>query len=381
MTDGEAFLLVFVLIYLSDCLVWLTPAGYALVSFWGRGYLVRRARVSFEALKKGFAVLNPLPPFGTLYVGEAWPVALTAEGLAPWSRENPNPGAALGGLRGVEYTPWDRVERVSARDGYLCLNGRRFAHCATRASAGRLARAVEKIRLLPDADARDEAIARLVRRSFNARHAARRAAFFHRVTRSLRFNAILLWVLVFFLLPYAYWRLEDGPRFYLVLLGVWLLMWWIAIEFVRLHRRFYPRISGDRWQHFVFALCFPHYAIRSIDALSKGFLAGHHPLAIAVALARPEERDRLAGNLSRDARFPIPLGEGGDAPSARAAEVFRQRYFLPALESLMTRSVEDDEDTPTTVAWCPRCHTPYEVSGIPCDDCGGIPTVARPQAH
>lgn len=379
MTDGEAFLLVFVLIYLSDCLVWLTPAGYAIVSFWGQGFLVRRARVHFEALRKGFAVLNPLPPFGTVFVGEAWPVALTAEGLAPWTRENPNPGAALGGLRGVGFMAWDAVERVSSRDGYLCLNGRRFAHCVTRASAGHLARAVEKIRRLPDATARDEAIGRLVRRSFNVRHAARRVAFFHRVTRPMRFSAVVLWALVFFLLPYAYWRFEEGPRFYLMLLGVWLLMLQMGVEFFRLHRRFYPRLSGDRWQHLGFALLFPHYTIRSIDALSKGFLASHHPMAIAAALARPDERDKLAGTLSRDANFPIPVG---DDRSAREAEVFRQRHFLPALEGLLERneiSVVSSgiEDESMTVAWCPRCHTPYQVLGAPCDDCGGIPTVAR----
>jgi len=33
MTDGQTFLLVFILIYLSDCLIWLPPSGYAVLAF------------------------------------------------------------------------------------------------------------------------------------------------------------------------------------------------------------------------------------------------------------------------------------------------------------------------------------------------------------
>ncbi|MCB1089189.1 MAG: hypothetical protein KDM63_19285, partial [Verrucomicrobiae bacterium] len=131
MTDGETFLLVFVLIYLSDCLVWLPRSGYALVSYWGKRFVVRRAAVHFNALHKGFAVLQPLPPFGTVFVGSSWPVSPGIDGLAPFSRENPNPGQAIPPQPGASFLSWEVIESIRAEENRLLINGRTFATCTT----------------------------------------------------------------------------------------------------------------------------------------------------------------------------------------------------------------------------------------------------------
>ncbi|MCB1229080.1 MAG: hypothetical protein KDN19_02375 [Verrucomicrobiae bacterium] len=376
MTDGEAFLLVFVLIYLSDCLVWLTPSGYGLIRFWKRGYFVRRARVSFEALGKGFAVINPLPPFGTVFIGEAWPISLSGEGIAPFSRENPNPGPLLGGIRGAGFVAWNEVEKVVSQDGYLLVNGKRFARCASRAGAVVMAARLRKIRQLESFEDREAAIERWLRERFSENHVRRRVALFRRIVSPMRLSVSLLFGIVFLLVPYAYWRYHDELRFYLVLLASWVLMLQIAIEYFRLHRRFYPRLSGERWQHLILAIVFPHYAIRSIDALSKGFLADSHPLAMARAIALPEEKARLESAVRRDARQPIPLSKEHEK-SATVAEEFRLRFFLPALETGGESNPEVDGDEAEThgVAICPRCRVSYDSIGIPCEDCGGLLTI------
>ncbi len=378
MTDGEAFLLVFILIYLSDCLVWLTPPGYALIAFWRPRFVVRRAAVNFSALRKGFAVLNPLPPFGTVFVCESWPISLTAEGIAPLTRDNPNPGPALGPPAGAGFLDWESVDRVGADGLYLFINGRRFALASTRQGARHWAGIVKTICALPP-DERADAIDRALRRSFNTCHATRRAALLRRVTAAIRFNAGVLFFAVFIGLPFAYWRFHDGPRFFLVLLAIWLVMLWTVIEFFRLHRRFYPAHGDERWQHAGLALLFPHYTIRCLDSLSKGFLAGIHPLAAAAALAQPDELTKLARTVKRDARHPFPLPESG--PTAAAAKTFHTRHFLPALNSALERIGYPEEARPqdqseTGPAECPRCGAPYEESGIPCEDCGGILTAA-----
>ncbi|MCB1062501.1 MAG: hypothetical protein KDN20_06230 [Verrucomicrobiae bacterium] len=381
MTDGEAFLLVFVLIYLSDCLVWLSPGAYALVSFWRPRFFVKRAAVRFDALRKGFAVLNPLPPFGSVFVSEAWPISLSEEGIAPFSRENPNPGSALGPLPGTGYLSWDSIERIEAREHALWINGQRYAWCATRHATTLLARNLESLRQTP-APERSMAIARLVRRRFCERNASRRATLFRRVTAPMRLSASLLFFGVFFLLPFAYWRFHDEPRFFLILLMVWVLMLQIAIEFARLHRRFYPKLATERWQHFLFAVLFPHYTIRSLDLLGKGFLAGSHPLAIAAALSQREELAKLARSLNRDARHPIPLI--GENLQNRVAEIFHEVHFAPALEETLARLNHPESErspSPTdedeSIAECPRCGTAYDRPEVPCTDCDGIETVLR----
>jgi hypothetical protein len=380
MTDGEAFLLVLVLIYLSDCLVWLPPSGYALIGLWSRRHVVRRAVVQFSALRKGFAVLQPLPMFGSVFVGQAWPVSMSPEGLAPFSRENPNPGAALGSLKDACFLRWEDIASIRAEGSRLRVNRRPYADCATPGAADRLATALEAIRRLPE-DRRSEAIGRLVRRSLRERRASRKARFFATATRPLRFSVSLLFVAIFFLLPYAYWRYHEEARFFLILGWVWILMWQVTIAFWLLHRRFYPGFAPDRWQHAILSILFPHYAIRSLDVLSKEFLVESHPVAIAAAVGQEADFQRLATLVDRDARHPIPLTDPA-GPAGATAEAFRSLYFRPAFETLLDRCslrVGTPEVAAPTTAECPRCGTGYAAAGLPCRDCGGLLTVSVSQ--
>lgn len=376
MTDGEAFLLVLVLIYLSDCLVWLPPTGYALIGFWSRRHVVRRAAVQFSALRKGFAVLQPLPMFGSVFVGQAWPVSLTPEGLAPFSRENPNPGSAIGSLKGATFLKWEDIATIRAEGSRIRVNRRPYADCATPGAASRLAAALDAIRRCPP-ESRETAIGRLVRRSFNERRVSRKARFFAIATRPLRISVSMLFVAIFFLLPYAYWRYHEEPRFFLFLGAVWILMWQVTIGYWRLHRRFYPGLAPDRWQHAILSILFPHYAIRSLDVLSKEFLADAHPVAIAAAVAGEDDFQQLANCVERDARHPIPLSDP-DGAAGKAAEAFRARSFRPALEALLARQPRAAGrlgETASSPAVCPRCGTGYDAPGLPCRDCGGLLTV------
>ena len=389
MTDGEAFLLVFVLIYLSDCLAWLPPSGFAFISFWGKRFEVKRASVKFDAIRRGFVVLNPLPPFGTVYVGETWPLSLDETGIAPLSRENPNPGPLIGALPGTGFIAWEQIETIGTHDLDIEINGERFALAATKASAKRLAQQMEAIRCLPEVE-RSAAIAELVSRRFRHRDVARLHRFFRRVTDPMRFSASILFGVIFILVPYAYWRFSDDTRFFFVLGLSWLLMLQIAIDFVRLHRRFYPKLASERWQHFVLAILLPHYAIRSLDVLSRAFLARYHPLALGTSLLPPDEHARFAERIRRDSQTPIPLPP--DLQSTEIAEAFRVSHFLPALEIALARGgtasageeapssgrrIEDALDTDSP-ALCPRCEIGYEEAGLPCPDCGDLLTVARP---
>jgi hypothetical protein len=380
MTDGQTFLLVFILIYLSDCLIWLPPSGYAVLAFSGHHFLVRRAAVSFHAVRKGFAVLQPLPPFGTVFAGQAWPLSLDREGIAPLSRENPNPGPAITAPTGARHLHWSEVETIVAEESKLLVNGRTYAFAATAAAAHDLTRSLERVRNASDAD-REKAISKVIARNLNARRPARKARLFFRAVRGLRWNASILFVAVFFVIPYAYWRFEDDPPFYYTLLAVWLVMCQIVVEFWLLHRRFFPTLGTERWTHAILSILFPHYAMRSIDVLSRGFLAESHPLAVAVALADRGELARFADRVRRDTLNPIPFS-GEDPALASRAEHFRLHVFLPAVERLLSGmpdlqepAIEGRTTHPDEVSECPRCRIPYDRVGLVCQDCGGIPTV------
>ncbi len=380
MTDGQSFLFVFILIYLSDCLVWLPPSGYAVLAFQGRRFLVRRPAMHVHAVRKGFAILQPLPPFGTVFAGQAWPLSMDRSGLAPLSRENPNPGPSLAAPPGAHFLAWEDIDSIGADESRLLVNGKPFAICATAAAALDLSRVLDRLRSIPYGG-REAAIAKLFARNLNVRRPARKARLFFKSVLPLRVNASILFASVFLLVPYSYWRFEDDPPFFLTLLAVWILMCRIVVEFWMLHRRFYPSLSSERWTHAVLSILFPHYALRSIDVLSKGFLAESHPLAVAAALAVPEEFGRFADQVLRDARHPVPCPDE-DPLAMKTAETSRVRFFLPLVEALSSTAPalrdlpeEDRTVSPSEVSECPRCRIPYDRTGLVCQDCGGIPTV------
>ncbi|MCP5539944.1 MAG: hypothetical protein H7A52_07325 [Akkermansiaceae bacterium] len=383
MTDGETLLLVLALIYLSDCLVWVGQAAWAFTGFWTWRLEARRASIHFAALRGGFSTLNPLPPLGTVFLGQVWPLSLGEKGVAPWSRQSPNPGPAVLPAPGAKFVPWDAIQRVSVEEKKLRVNGELFAVLCSKAHAAALAATLETLRHTPPGE-RAAAIQRVVRRELSARRAKRRAAFFRRATAWLRVWCSAVFFMTFFLLPFAYWLHGDNRRFFFVAGAVWISMWQVAVEFFCLHRRFYPKLRAERWQHLLLSVVLPHYAIRSLDVLSKGWLAGSHPFAVAAALAAPEEFRRFAGRLWRDTVHPVPTGETGDG--AEAAESFHAQVFRPLLREALGEDAlagyenpepdpveEGDEPVePAAPAHCPRCHTPYERAGAPCEDCGGI---------
>lgn len=383
MTDGEVLLLVFALIYLSECLVWLTPTSYALVAWWSRRHTVTRAAMHFSALGRGIALLQPLPPFGSVFVGQAWPVSPLPDGLSLLSRETPNLGPAREGARrrdSAAWFAWETIQGFRADASSVRIetpDPPPPVACATAAHAVQLACDLEVIRRA-DPDARSRVIDRILRRSFRARRAGRKAAFFRRATAPLRLNQCVLFVAVFVGLPLSYWRFHDEPRFFIALGGTWLMMALVAIDGFLLHRRFYPRLASDRWQHLILSLIFPHYTLRTLDTLSKGFLADCHPTAMAAALADEPLAMRFLATVARDAHWPVPLVHP-DATAVSAADAFRLRFFQPGFlaafgpQDRFAAIRPSDDNYP---AHCPRCGTDYRAEGLPCDDCGGIRTVA-----
>lgn len=378
MTDGETLLLVFTLLYLSDCLLWVNQSAFAIVSFQSRRFFVRRAAVQFAALRGGFAVLNPFPPFGTVFIGQAWPISVSKEGIAPYSRENPNPGPVVLPAPKSQFIRWDQVERISADEKKIRINRKVFAIAATRALARHAVLELIRLHGLP-AEEREAVIRKWVKRGLRTRHVERRAKVFRKAAGTLRFLCIVLFVMAFLVAPPAYWYWRDHPRFFFILIAIWLLMLQICVEFILLHRRFYPALGLERWQHFFLAIVLPQYAIRSVDVLSKGFLAEFHPVAIAQALATPEESGRLTAAVWRDARHPIPDEDTG--PAAETAAWFHENALVPALEaafgdSELANAVERDQKAMAEseyTASCPRCLTPYDSVQSICEDCGGIP--------
>lgn len=381
MTDGQLLLLLFALIYLSDTMVWVSLSGYAVSSRWRSDWRLRSPSPRFEGLGGGLVTLQPFPPLGTVFVTEGWPFSVTQEGISPVSPEGPVPGIPPAPPKGSQCWKWEEIERISVDRKRLLINGGSFARTSGETRARHLAALLRRLRSAGPTG-REEAIHREVSRAFRSRDATRRVAALLKALRPLRINCCLLFVVSFLVLPPVYWWFGEGRPTWIALAMMWLLMVLCSVEYLLIHRRLYPGQVGERWQHFFLGLLLPHHGMRTLDALTRNFLVGYHPLAVAAALTGPEEFRRFAALRCRDARHPVPLGSD-TAP--RWAGEYLARHLRPALESLVISEAGPDAlrgclapPEAESPRYCPRCHIAYGSTAEACPDCGGIPLRAHP---
>jgi len=365
MTDGQFLLLLFLAFYLSECGYWLPRRA---VVFRGPGKVGVRARGVSGVLnnaKGGFVWTAVLPPAGRDYACEPWPFSVTAEGLSSSVPTSPNPGwpppdsgVSLG---------WDAVERITYDKKILCLNGQYFASCMGTAAAREHTRLLEEIRAA-GGEQRPEIIRGALATALSEKSVIESRQRCEKVARNVKFAGMVVFLFLFGVLPVAYRVLGDSWVVVALAGGLWLAMITASVMYFRAHRRLFPTLRGERWQHLLASLFAPQHAARCADGLVRGALGTAYPAAAAGG------DTAFLGAFYRDLRHPVP--DGVDS----VAREFRERFLLPAVEGeLEERGLqldkltgppkrEDEADT----HFCPRCHQLYTSEASGCPECGGL---------
>ncbi len=377
MGDGQLFLLIFTLIYLTDSVAWFGPRGFLLVSFLGRRFRARRHRVYFAGFKSGFALLNPLPPLGQGYVAALFPFSISHTGISPFGVEQPNPGSPVLPSPKSQGWAWDEIKKISVDNKSLYVNGRVFWKFSSTYSARFWKERLQSIHGAGESD-RSALVDKMVRSYLDSRRPRRRLAVFQKAVRSLRFYCIVLFLQVFILLPLVYARYHDSLELLWVCCLIWMTMWFASFMSFALHRRFFPQFKSERWQHLFLSLFLPNHTIRSCDFLGKRLFYDSHPLAVFPILSLDASVEELRGAMARDIHCPAIIALSRDIDKQVVRE-FREQYFLPAFEKVFPDYIDQAEQSPKLAEddddqhyYCPRCHTPYQQSAEGCVDCGGI---------
>jgi len=378
MSDGELFYLVFTLIYLGECVIWIGRRGVPFVTNFVRRPRPQRASGNIGTARAGAVMLNPFPPLGTVYLAELWPLSLTADGFSTQMQDTPNPGARPPRER-VQFR-WSEVELVGAQGRFVFVNGEKVIDVC---SPNRALEIAEMLRRLRDCQLPDERLAiidQALERSLNVRRVAKRHRWLLSRTLWTRIDCIMLFGIAFGMVPFAYWRFESAPQFWWTLGVMWLLMLKISFGFFFLHKRLYPALGTERWQFFVFSVFVPQFTMRTVDALSKPWLVSYHPLAVASAVSTPRQTDRFSPKVLRDLMHPLSLPDPGD----KIAQDFFKNHLRPAVQRFcLKQGIEwqnvdaaplADAVEPGCERYCPRCFTQYDASAKACIDCGEMPT-------
>jgi hypothetical protein len=377
MSDAGTLLLVLILLYLSDCLV-LVNRHAVMVRAHFRRFRIRVSNGALGNARGALMWLNPLPPFGTLFLARPWPVTISPDAVAAYSSQTLSPlGRPPQTCESIRFADI-RETTTNGRD--LIINGTVFAHCDSEALATRLAELIRTLQALPP-ESRETTLQQAWLATLDIDELAGRIAHFRQSVRVIRPLCILLWTILFVIGPALITSLGSLMPL-LPLIGVALLVHIpIVILYRRAHRNLLPHHRADRFEHTLKMAPCPPMSIRAIDALSRHVTEAAHPLALSALLAARDDFQSFATALVRDLAHPIaPLPE---APLTMETDHWFRTHqlqwmvpFLARHGSTVEQALAAPPATPDALTYCPRCTSVLTLASGNCPDCSGVPLVS-----
>ena len=220
---------------------------------------------------------------------------------------------------------WEEIAAVTARDGWLWINGERFSPAAAAFPAAELQQLAAELKPLSP-DARAARLRRQLHLWFRPAHWRRRIEFARRISRwpalantlTLAVGAVVSVAVLADALGFKKEMAEAlvvrVPRLLLVLAVGYVIGIVLAVLAARRLRRWTkPGVVKAIFG----AAVFPPQGLRWRRVLTDACRPAPHPPLIALAGGSRAAREELAFNTLADLRWPVPLPEGS-GPAARA---------------------------------------------------------------
>lgn len=377
MTELQLLLLIFTLIYFWECVCWIYRGSVAFSTWFGRRWRASHPASLVGNQSGGFVLAHPLPPLGTILVGNQSPLSISADAVLAYVAPCVNPGARP--TQSAKLFKFDDIRKVEALGKKVRINGELLLKVGSATYASRIAQQVDELTKLP-LPKREAALIEMAREHFDTKAIAERWEAFHKEIVNIRILTNWLFFYLFVFTPILIWRLGFHMVWPTLLVGLLCFTITTAFLFRRIHKIFYPKAEDDRFTHFLTILLSPATTIRAHDALSRPLLEHFHPLAVAKVFCAEDEFRSFAGAILRDIRHPaLPLCPRNE-PLAIAAESFGRNLLDKTVEEfLKTNNVsikkllQPPQPTDSTcVSYCPRCLAQFTTTDGKCDDCGGL---------
>src|ERR1044071_3689608 len=144
MTDGQTLLLILIMVYLSDCLIWVKRESVAFVSTWGGRWRLTVPPSWLRNSNGGILFLNPLPPAGRVFLSHLSPISISPSGICAYNLQT-LPSEARSPSQTGQFLPFSKVSSSKTDGVYLLVNGERFAKCVTARQARTLAKLITEM--------------------------------------------------------------------------------------------------------------------------------------------------------------------------------------------------------------------------------------------
>jgi hypothetical protein len=375
MSEAQTLLLILILLYLTECLIWVKRESVAFVSRMGGRWRLTVPPSWLGNANGGILFLNPLPPAGRVFLSHLSPISISPSGICAYNLQT-LPSEARSPNQTGQFLPFSKVNSAKTDGVYLIVNGERFAKCATARQARTLAKLITE--LSKASAAKRERLARTwISKQFAMDDAAARLREGNAVIQPMRDLSLILFLFLFVVTPvlvssFGLMGLIIPVAVVMVILAVL-----IGILFYRAHKQLYPDEGSERFENLVKMILCPPVSMRAPDILTRNLLAEFSPIVVASLLTASGEQQFMRAFIL-DLQHPLKHEVSDEVAEKTigwtAAEqlnvcleqVKAGRYLKPEELSAPTQREEH------SISYCPRCRCQFVVSAVECPDCPGV---------
>jgi hypothetical protein len=366
--EGETLLFVLILLYLSECLIWVKRESVAFVSVWSKWRLTKPSSWLGNA-RGGILFLNPLPPSGRVFLSHLSPISISPLGVCALNVQT-LPSEARSPYQTGEFLPFGKIKEAGVDGSYLTINKERFARCTTGKQARTLASVI--VAMAKASASKREVLARnWIAKQYSVKDAATLLQEAQMLIKPVQSLGLILFLFLFVLTPllgvfFGLLTLIVPVAIVMVALAVD-----IAIVFRRIHKQLYPAESSERLESLVKMILCPPVAIRAADILTRNLLAEFSPIVLAEVLKGVGEQ-QFVRSVILDLKHPL-RHELSDASAvetitwAANEQVKVCERYVKAEELLAPAQREEN-----SISYCPRCQCQFVVAAVECPDCPGV---------
>ena len=376
-SDGQTLLLIIVLLYLAECLIWVKKQTVAFVSVFGRRWRVA-APISWLGNANGaMVILNPLPPPGRVFLSHLLPVSISPSGVCAFNSQTLPSGARPATQTG-EFISFSAITKSRADGAYLVLNGQKFAKCATPKQAKALASVIAQV-AAAKASKREALVKSWISEQFDAKKVKGVWAKAEEAIAPIASLCSLLFVFLFVVTPILVTSFGLDRLIIPIAAVMVVLAWQIAVISFLAHRKLYPGETQERLESLIKMILCPPIALRAADVLTKNLLSDFSPVTVASVLSGPGEKQFVRAvvlDLQHPLKHEVTDAKAEETVNWMAAQQLRSCLTLLERVRRFAGVLGPTEREGDSVSYCPRCGVQFVVDERECPDCPGVELVA-----
>ena len=362
MTEGQTLLLILILVYLSDCLIWVKRESVAFVSTWGGRWRLTVPPSWLGNSNGGVLFLNPVPPSGRIFLSHLLPVSISPSGICAYNLQT-LPSEARSPAQTGQFLPFNKINTAATEGVYLVVNNEKVAKCATAGQAKTLAGLVREM-VKASASKRERIVRTWMQKQFAVDDAAVRLEEGKKAIEPIQELNLILFLFLFVFTPTLTTLFDLMSLIIPVAVVMVILAVLTGIMFYRAHKQLFPAEGSERFENVVKMILCPPVSIRAADVLTRNLLADYSP----VVLAKLSGEQQFVRAFVLDLQHPLRHEVSDETAEQTMRWAVDEQLNILKPEDLAAPSLREKD----SVAYCPRCRCQYVVSEADCPDCPGV---------